>query len=88
MRDRFFCFYKLVTYADKSIHPNALHSLPFREIFFNSLLCCLFLRGGPTCLNTFKYVQVSQAAEIPGRLAPEIKVILEEAGAVLEGHSS
>lgn len=38
----------------------------------------------PFDLNTFKYVQVSQAAEIPGRLKPEIKAILEEAGAVLE----
>lgn len=42
----------------------------------------------PFDLNTFKYIQVSQAAEIPSRLAPEIKAILEEAGAVLEGHSS
>ncbi len=41
----------------------------------------------PFDLNTFKYVQVSQAAEIPGRPAPGIKAILEEAGAVLEGHS-
>jgi hypothetical protein len=39
----------------------------------------------PFDLNTFKYVQVSQAAEIPGRLTPEIKAILEDAGAVLEG---
>lgn len=38
----------------------------------------------PFDLNTFKYVQVSQAAEIPGRLKPEIKAILEDAGAVLE----
>lgn len=36
-------------------------------------------------LNTFKYVQISQAAEIPRRLAPELKAILEDAGAVLEG---
>ena len=39
----------------------------------------------PFDLNTFKYVQVSQAAEIPERLTPEIKAILEDAGAVLEG---
>ena len=39
----------------------------------------------PFDLNTFKYVQVSQAAEIPRRLTPEIKSILEDAGAVLEG---
>lgn len=38
----------------------------------------------PFDLNTFKYVQVSQAAEIPGILMPEIKAILEDAGAVLE----
>ncbi len=38
----------------------------------------------PFDLNTFKYVQVSQAAEISGRLTPEIKAILEDAGAVLE----
>jgi hypothetical protein len=38
----------------------------------------------PFDLNTFKYVQVSQAAEIPTRVTPEIKAILEEAGAVFE----
>jgi hypothetical protein len=38
----------------------------------------------PFDLNDFKYVQISQAAEIPGKLKPEIKAILEEAGAVLE----
>lgn len=38
----------------------------------------------PFDLNTFKYVQISQAAEIPGRLTPEIKAILEDAGAILE----
>jgi hypothetical protein len=38
----------------------------------------------PFDLNTFKYVQISQAAEIQGRLTPEIKAILEDAGAVLE----
>lgn len=38
----------------------------------------------PFDLNTFKYVQISQAAEIQGRLLPEIKAILEDAGAVLE----
>lgn len=42
----------------------------------------------PFDLNTFKYVQISQAAEIPGRLTPEIKTILEDAGAVLERETS
>jgi len=41
----------------------------------------------PFDLNTFKYVQISQAAEISGKLMPEIKAILEDAGAVLEGVS-
>jgi len=39
-------------------------------------------------LNTFKYVQVSQAAEIPGRLKPEITAILEDAGTILKGGES
>jgi len=38
----------------------------------------------PFDLNTFKYVEVSQAADIPRKLTPEIKAILEDAGAVLE----
>lgn len=42
----------------------------------------------PFDLNTFKYVQISQAAEIQGRLIPEIKAILEDAGAVLERETS
>ncbi len=42
----------------------------------------------PFDLNTFKYVQISQAAEIQGRLTPEIKAILEDAGAVLERETS
>ncbi|MFH2067092.1 MAG: hypothetical protein ABIK15_17970 [Pseudomonadota bacterium] len=29
-------------------------------------------------------IPISQAAEIPGRLTPEIKAILEDAGAILE----
>ena len=37
----------------------------------------------PFDLNTFKYVQISQAAEIPNRIAPEIIAILRDAGAVL-----
>lgn len=41
----------------------------------------------PFDLNTFKYVQISQAAEIPKKLTPEIKAILEDAGAVLEGEA-
>ena len=32
-----------------------------------------------------EYVQVSLAAEIPGRLKPEISAILQEAGAILAG---
>ena len=36
-------------------------------------------------LSTFKYVPVSQAAEIPGKLKPEIIAILKEAGAIIEG---
>ena len=35
-------------------------------------------------LNTFKYIQISQAAEIQVKLTQEIKAILEDAGAVLE----
>ena len=42
----------------------------------------------PFDLNTFKYVQISQAAEIQGKLTPEIKAILEDAGAVLERETS
>ncbi|WP_456417375.1 hypothetical protein [Thiolapillus sp.] len=37
----------------------------------------------PFDLNTFKYVPVSQAAEIPNKLRPEIEAIMTEAGAVL-----
>ena len=33
--------------------------------------------------NTFKYVQISQAAEIQGRLTPEIKAILEDASNII-----
>lgn len=39
----------------------------------------------PFDLNTFKYVQISQAAEIPIKLRPEIEAIMTEAGAVLAG---
>ena len=42
----------------------------------------------PFDLNTFKYVRVSQAAEIPSRLKPEIIAILEDAGAVIDGADS
>jgi len=38
----------------------------------------------PFDLNTFKYVQISQAAEIPNRLKAEIIAILRDAGAVIE----
>lgn len=37
----------------------------------------------PFDLNTFKYVPISQAAEIPGKLKPEIEAILKSAGATL-----
>jgi hypothetical protein len=37
----------------------------------------------PFDLNTFKYVQISQAAEIPNRIGPEVVAILRDAGAVL-----
>lgn len=37
----------------------------------------------PFDLNTFKYVQISQAAELPNKLKPEIMAILKDAGAVL-----
>lgn len=37
----------------------------------------------PFDLDTFKYVQISQAAEIPYKLKPEIMAILKDAGAVL-----
>ena len=36
-------------------------------------------------LSTFKDVPVSQAAEIPGKLKPEIIAILKEAGAIIDG---
>jgi hypothetical protein len=39
----------------------------------------------PFDLNTFKYVVVSQAAEIPGRLEPEISTILQEARTIIAG---
>lgn len=39
----------------------------------------------PFDLNTFKYVQISQAAEIPNRLGAEIKAILTASGSVLGG---
>ncbi len=38
----------------------------------------------PFDLNTFKYIQISQAAEIQERLTMGIKAILEDAGAILE----
>ena len=37
----------------------------------------------PFDLNTFKYVQINQAAEIPNKLGPEIEAIMMEAGAVM-----
>lgn len=37
----------------------------------------------PFDLNTFKYVQITQAAEIPNRLTPELKSILLASGAQL-----
>lgn len=39
----------------------------------------------PFDLNTFKYVTIAQAAEIPNKLAPEIESILESSGAALAG---
>lgn len=39
----------------------------------------------PFDLNTFKYVPISQAAEIPGKLKPEIIAILKDAGAIIDG---
>ena len=39
----------------------------------------------PFDLNTFKYVLVSQAAEIPNKVKPEIESILRSAGASLSG---
>ncbi len=39
----------------------------------------------PFDLNTFKYVPISQAAEIPNRLTPELESILQSAGALLGG---
>ena len=39
----------------------------------------------PFDLNTFKYVSVGQAAEIPNRLKPEIEAILTASGAKLVG---
>lgn len=37
----------------------------------------------PFDLNTFKYVQITQAAEIPNRIGNEVKAILRDAGATL-----
>lgn len=42
----------------------------------------------PFDLNTFKYIQISQAAEIPGRLKPEIIAMLRDAGAVIDEDNS
>lgn len=42
----------------------------------------------PFDLNTFKYVPISQAAEIPGKLKPEIIAILKDAGAIINGGDS
>jgi len=42
--------------------------------------------GVPFDLNTFKYVPITQAAEIPNRLAPELESILRSAGALLGGN--
>jgi hypothetical protein len=39
----------------------------------------------PFDLNTFKYVSITQAAEIPNRLTPELESILQSAGALLGG---
>jgi hypothetical protein len=39
----------------------------------------------PFDLNTFKYVPITQAAEIPNRLTPELESILQSAGALLGG---
>ena len=39
----------------------------------------------PFDLNTFKYVPISQAAEIPGKLKPEIIAILKDAEAAIDG---
>lgn len=39
----------------------------------------------PFDLNTFKYVPITQAAEIPNRLKPELESILQSAGALLGG---
>lgn len=39
----------------------------------------------PFDLNTFKYVPITQAAEIPNRLTPKLKSILQSAGALLGG---
>jgi hypothetical protein len=38
----------------------------------------------PFDLNTFKYVELTQAAEIPNKLAPELVSILNSAGMNLE----
>ncbi len=37
----------------------------------------------PFDLNTFKYVQITQAAEIPNRIGTEIEAILRNSGATL-----
>lgn len=39
----------------------------------------------PFDLNTFKYVPITQATEIPNRLTPELESILQSAGALLGG---
>lgn len=39
----------------------------------------------PFDLNTFKYVPITQAAEIPNRLTPKLESILQSAGALLGG---
>lgn len=42
----------------------------------------------PFDLNTFKYVPISQAAEIPNKLKPEIEAVLVSAGATFAAYKS
>lgn len=70
-----------------NVYVEAGYALKHHE---NNRLIFLFEPSGaddrvPFDLNTFKYVPITQAAEIPNRLTPELESILQSAGALLGG---
>ena len=69
-----------------NVHVEACSALSHHE---KGRLVFLFEPSGehdnvPFDLTTFKYVSISQAAEIPEKLGGEIKSILEASGSVLQ----